>query len=137
MFNFDYIGVLLLIMGSLVLIVNAKIAAIFTSFGIFFPLWALFRVYEYQLEYGGTAPSLEPSIGIGLYIILIVAGIQLWTCLKPYLNREINIDESISSEPKSEQLDIKAELNKYKEMFDDGLIEKEDYDAKKKELLGL
>jgi hypothetical protein len=30
-----------------------------------------------------------------------------------------------------------SELKKYKEMFDEGLITQEDYDAKKKELLGL
>jgi hypothetical protein len=42
-----------------------------------------------------------------------------------------------ASTPKSEKVDVKAELKKYKEMLDDGLIEQEDYDAKKKELLGL
>ena len=42
-----------------------------------------------------------------------------------------------SSAPKSEKVDVKAELKKYKEMLDDDLIEQEDYDAKKKELLGL
>ena len=42
-----------------------------------------------------------------------------------------------ASVPKSEEVDVKAELNKFKEMLDEGLIEQEDYDAKKKELLGL
>ena len=42
-----------------------------------------------------------------------------------------------ASAPKSEEVDVKAELKKFKEMLDDGLIEQEDYDAKKKELLGL
>tara|TARA_Y100000996_G_C22511337_1_gene638505 strand:- start:484 stop:1464 length:981 start_codon:yes stop_codon:yes gene_type:complete len=42
-----------------------------------------------------------------------------------------------ASAPKSEAVDVKAELKKYKEMLDEGLIEQEDYDAKKKELLGL
>ena len=42
-----------------------------------------------------------------------------------------------TSAPKSESDDIKSELKKYKEMLDDGLIEQEDYDAKKKEVLGL
>ena len=42
-----------------------------------------------------------------------------------------------ASAPKSEKVDVKAELKKYKEMLDEGLIEQEDYDAKKKELLGL
>lgn len=39
------------------------------------------------------------------------------------------------SQPK--QVDIKSELKKYKEMLDDGLITQEDFDTKKKELLGL
>ncbi len=39
--------------------------------------------------------------------------------------------------PESEEIDVKAELKKYKEMLDESLIEQEDYDAKKKELLGL
>ena len=39
------------------------------------------------------------------------------------------------SQPK--QVDIKSELKKYKEMLDDELITQEDFDAKKKELLGL
>tara|TARA_Y100000741_G_scaffold64712_1_gene46336 strand:+ start:258 stop:893 length:636 start_codon:yes stop_codon:yes gene_type:complete len=37
----------------------------------------------------------------------------------------------------TEEVDIKKELKKYKELLDEGLIEKEDFDAKKKELLGL
>jgi hypothetical protein len=39
------------------------------------------------------------------------------------------------SQPK--QVNIKSELKKYKEMLDDELITQEDFDAKKKELLGL
>tara|TARA_B100001250_G_C19793132_1_gene787481 strand:- start:49 stop:840 length:792 start_codon:yes stop_codon:yes gene_type:complete len=38
---------------------------------------------------------------------------------------------------KSDTTDVKTELKKFKEMLDDGLIEQEDYDAKKNELLGL
>ena len=45
--------------------------------------------------------------------------------------------ESKKATPKTKEVDVKAELKKYKEMLDDGLIEQEDYDAKKKELLGL
>jgi len=41
------------------------------------------------------------------------------------------------SAPKSEKVDVKVELKKYKEMLDDGLITQEQYDAKSNELLGL
>lgn len=46
-------------------------------------------------------------------------------------------EEKFTKVEKSEAVDIKSELNKYKEMLDDGLITQDDYDAKKKELLGL
>ena len=39
--------------------------------------------------------------------------------------------------PKSQAVDVKAELKKYKEMLDDGLITQEQYDAKSNKLLGL
>ena len=42
-----------------------------------------------------------------------------------------------TSAPKSEAVDIKAELQKYKEMLDEGLITQEAYDAKMNKLLGL
>ena len=42
-----------------------------------------------------------------------------------------------TSAPKSEEVDVEKELEKYKSMLDKGLIDKEDYEAKKKELLGL
>ena len=37
----------------------------------------------------------------------------------------------------SEEVDVENELEKFKGMLDKGLITQEDYDAKKKELLGL
>ena len=42
-----------------------------------------------------------------------------------------------TSAAKSGPVDVKAELKKFKEMLDDGLITQEMYDAKAKELLGL
>ena len=42
-----------------------------------------------------------------------------------------------TSSKKTDATDVKAELKKYKEMLDEGLIEKEDFDSKKKQLLGL
>tara|TARA_B110000467_G_C18275965_1_gene455397 strand:- start:741 stop:1217 length:477 start_codon:yes stop_codon:yes gene_type:complete len=38
---------------------------------------------------------------------------------------------------KSEAVDVKSELKKYKEMLDEGLINEEDYESKKDTLLGL
>ena len=42
-----------------------------------------------------------------------------------------------ASAPKSEEVDVEKELEKLKGLLDKGLITQEDYDAKKKELLGL
>ena len=42
-----------------------------------------------------------------------------------------------ASSPKSEAVDVKAELKKYKEMLDEGIITQEEYDAKRKQILGL
>ncbi len=42
-----------------------------------------------------------------------------------------------TSVAKPEKVDVKAELKKYKEMLDEGLITQEQYDAKSNELLGL
>tara|TARA_Y100001958_G_C21175093_1_gene506096 strand:+ start:529 stop:1119 length:591 start_codon:yes stop_codon:yes gene_type:complete len=66
-------------------------------------------------------------------------------CEEMYHNGEINRTANfryfiLTDEPHKSQvdlIDVKTELKKFKEMLDDGLIEKEDYDAKKKELLGL
>jgi len=42
-----------------------------------------------------------------------------------------------TSSKKTDTTDVKAELEKYKQMLDEGLIEQADFDAKKKEILGL
>jgi len=42
-----------------------------------------------------------------------------------------------TSAPKSEEVDVEKELEKLKGLLDKGLITQEDYDAKKKEILGL
>jgi hypothetical protein len=42
-----------------------------------------------------------------------------------------------STSNKSEPVDVKSELKKYKEMLDEGLITQEAYDAKMNQLLGL
>ena len=53
------------------------------------------------------------------------------------LTEESEKKEKTAKAKKSEAVDVKSELKKYKEMMDEGLITQEDYDAKKKELLGL
>ena len=54
---------------------------------------------------------------------------------------EINLKEikktKSSTSPKSETIDVKTELKKYKDMLDEGLITQEQYDAKSNKLLGL
>lgn len=47
------------------------------------------------------------------------------------------VQEEVSTTPQSSGVDVEAELEKLKSMLDKGLITQEEYDAKKKELLGL
>jgi len=54
-----------------------------------------------------------------------------------YIYRESNEAQSSVSEPSSKNVDVESELESLKSMLDKGLINQEDYDAKKKELLGL
>ena len=42
-----------------------------------------------------------------------------------------------TSAPKSEEVDVEKELEKYKGLLDKGLITQEEYDAKRKQILGL
>jgi|TARA_Y100000310_G_scaffold341662_1_gene441545 hypothetical protein len=41
------------------------------------------------------------------------------------------------SAPKSEEVDVEKELEKYKGLLDKGIITQEEYDAKRKQILGL
>jgi len=54
-----------------------------------------------------------------------------------FILREEKKKPTKASVPKSEVVDVKTELKKFKEMLDEGLITQEMYDAKAKELLGL
>jgi hypothetical protein len=47
------------------------------------------------------------------------------------------LHSSIESKNESESVDIKKELKKFKDLLDEGLIDEDDYNAKKSELLGL
>ena len=60
------------------------------------------------------------------------------TCMaiRPGARKVIKEKPKTSSAPKSDVIDVKSELKKFKEMLDDGLIEKDDYDAKKKKYWG-
>ena len=50
---------------------------------------------------------------------------------------DIPVPEKESKPTQSKQVDIGKELKKFKDLLDQELITQDDYDAKKKELLGL
>lgn len=63
-----------------------------------------------------------------------------WECTS--CNHKFNVDvvapaqEPVRADPEP-QPDVSEELRKYKQLLDDGLITQEDYDTKKRQLLGL
>ena len=77
--NLDWIGLLFLIIGSVMLIVDfEKIVTIcISTIGIFFILYRLFRISTIGVD---IPTSSVPSFGIGGYFILIGAIIQVYAC---------------------------------------------------------
>lgn len=49
----------------------------------------------------------------------------------------IDNDKRNSKEKSDKNIDPVAEIRKYKELIDDGIITKEEFDEKKKQLLGM
>ena len=72
---------------------------------------------------------LSLGISIGFITSLFVS----YSLIK---NNELLVLKT-AKQKKSEPMDVEKELEKYKGMVDKGLISEEDYEAKKKELLGL
>ena len=92
--NTDWIGVLALIIGSLILILNneKKVAAALTGIGILFPLYRFYKINDIDVVLPEGYEAFEPSFGIGGYLIIIGALIQLYASLKS--EAENNIDNS-------------------------------------------
>ena len=85
--NLDWIGLLFLIIGSVMLIVDfEKIVTIcISTIGILFILYRLFRISTIGVD---IPTSSVPSFGIGGYLILIGAIIQVYACF-------LNVKEDI------------------------------------------
>ena len=77
--NVDWLGALILITGSLTLIISANhiSASLLSIIGICFPLFRLYRITTIGVD---ISSAFSPSFGIGGYLILIGAGIQLYAC---------------------------------------------------------
>ena len=82
--NTDWIGVLLLGIGSLLLILGeGELALVLTITGGFFPLFRLYRLLTLDVgSFSVNALSLKPSFAIGGYLILLAVFIQVYACLQ-------------------------------------------------------
>ena len=82
--NTDWIGVLLLGIGSVLLIVESekKIALVLTIIGGFFPLYRFYKLVTVDVGSSAFAQALKPSFAIGGYLILLAVFIQVYACLQ-------------------------------------------------------
>ena len=82
--NTDWIGVLLLGIGSVLLILESekKIALVLTIIGGFFPLYRFYKLVTVDVGSSVFAQALKPSFAIGGYLILLAVFIQVYACLQ-------------------------------------------------------
>ena len=82
--NTDWIGVLLLAIGSVLLILGSekKIALVLTIIGGFFPLYRFYKLVTVDIGSSVFAQALKPSFAIGGYLILLAVFIQVYACLQ-------------------------------------------------------
>ena len=82
--NTDWIGVLLLGIGSVLLILGSEknIALVLTIIGGFFPLYRFYKLVTVDVGSSVFAQALKPSFAIGGYLILLAVFIQVYACLQ-------------------------------------------------------
>jgi hypothetical protein len=85
---------------------------------------------------GGLTKNLVISEGTNQYIYKTVPNIDC--VISAIKSGKSGISQAAPGpSPKSEEIDITAELRKYKALVDEGLITQEDFDKKKAALLGI
>ena len=80
------------------------------------------------------AKSFRKDVGFGLGLAFL--GFIFFPILA-FGDAEYSFPDRVSENSNNNLDDSSEELSKYKKMLDDGIITQEDYDAKKKEILGL
>ena len=97
--NSDLIGIFVLLVGGIMLTANVDMNIIKTAtiIGVCFPLYRFYKI----VSVGDIGSSyLQPSFGIGGYLILIGAGIQLYACFSS--TNEDDVIEKDIAEPQKE-----------------------------------
>jgi hypothetical protein len=87
--NNDLIGIFVLFVGGIMLVANVDMNIIKTAtiIGICFPFYRFYKI----VSVGDIGSSyLQPSFGIGGYLILIGAGIQLYACFSSTIEDNTN-----------------------------------------------
>ena len=150
--NNDLIGIFVLFVGGIMLVANVDMNIIKTAtiIGVCFPLYRFYKI----VSVGDIGSSyLQPSFGIGGYLILIGAGIQLYACfsstieddviekdiLEPQkesnLKDNINTSNTNSTDNENSSDDITEKIEKLSQLKDKGVLTEKEFDDKKKELL--
>ena len=157
--NTDWIGVLILGIGSLMLMMGSdkKISLVLTIIGGFFPLYRF-----YKITFAGDLGALTPSFAIGGYLILLAVIIQLYACLSSpdtvsesandnAANDWESINQSvfdkfnqIATAPKKTKLqkpsmvdnkNIPFQIRELSKLKDEGILSEKEFEKKKKDLL--
>ena len=105
--NNDLIGIFVLFVGGIMLVANVDMNIIKTAtiIGVCFPLYRFYKI----VSVGDIGSSyLQPSFGIGGYLILIGAGIQLYACFSS--TNEDDVIEKDIAEPQKES-NLKDNIN--------------------------
>ena len=130
--------------------VDMNIIKTATIIGICFPLYRFYKI----VSVGDIGSSyFQPSFGIGGYLILIGAGIQLYACFsstnendtieknvaepqkESNLKEDENTSDTDSTDNKNSSDDITEKIEKLSNLKDKDALKEEEFDTKKKELL--
>lgn len=98
---------------------------------IYFLYSAFLAEYDTAKWYNNCSPNWGAYVILGMNIVLAILGVL---SKRDRFSIKNNQEEMSIASPASE---ISGELKAYKQLLDDGIIAQEDYDAKKKQTLGL
>ncbi len=113
---------------------NDKMVAVISVAEILSYFISAIMVLTYTVDADSWYNNVVPSTGFYILSILIISSTAL--CILGYRQaKKLGIVDS--GAPKQEITDVSVELEKYNNLLEKGIITQEEFDAKKKQLLGL
>jgi hypothetical protein len=130
--NTDWIGVLILGIGSLMLMMGSdkKISLVLTIIGGFFPLYRF-----YKITFAGDFGALTPSFTIGGYLILLAVIIQLYACLSSPDTVSESAKTKLQKPSMVDNKNIPFQIRELSKLKDEGILSEKEFEKKKKDLL--